>query len=65
MRALFDEPQFGVAPGQAVVCFDARNERVCWVGGGLSSLWLSRFQLLQARFLLLNETVRVTSRAKN
>jgi tRNA-uridine 2-sulfurtransferase len=28
----FDEPQFAVAPGQAVVCFDENNERV--LGGG-------------------------------
>ena len=32
LRVVFDEPQFGVAPGQAVVCFDERNERV-WGGG--------------------------------
>lgn len=32
LRIEFDEPQFGVAPGQAVVCFDERNERV-WGGG--------------------------------
>ncbi len=30
IRVLFDEPQFGVAPGQAVVCFD--GDRV--LGGG-------------------------------
>ena len=29
LRVTFEEPQFGVAPGQAVVCFD---ERV-WGGG--------------------------------
>ena len=28
----FDEPQFAVTPGQAVVCYDERNERV--LGGG-------------------------------
>jgi tRNA-specific 2-thiouridylase len=33
LHIAFDEPQFGVAPGQAVVCYDAEgNERV--LGGG-------------------------------
>ncbi len=33
LRVVFDEPQFGVAPGQAVVCYDAeKNESV--LGGG-------------------------------
>ncbi|MEX2168151.1 MAG: tRNA 2-thiouridine(34) synthase MnmA [Pirellulales bacterium] len=32
LRVVFEEPQFGVAPGQAVVCLDERNERV-WGGG--------------------------------
>jgi tRNA-specific 2-thiouridylase len=33
LRVKFDEPQFGVAPGQAVVCYDAdSDERV--LGGG-------------------------------
>jgi tRNA-uridine 2-sulfurtransferase len=33
LRVRFDEPQFAVTPGQAVVCYDAeRNERV--LGGG-------------------------------
>jgi tRNA-specific 2-thiouridylase len=33
LRVVFDEPQFAVSPGQAVVCYDAtRNQRV--LGGG-------------------------------
>ena len=33
MHVLFDEPQFAVTPGQAVVCYDAEdNTRV--LGGG-------------------------------
>lgn len=32
----FDDPQFGVAPGQAVVCFDEQNERI-WGGGWIES----------------------------
>ena len=33
LHIIFDEPQFGVAPGQAVVCYDGQqNRRV--LGGG-------------------------------
>ena len=33
LHVVFDEPQFAVTPGQAVVCYDAEeNERV--LGGG-------------------------------
>jgi tRNA-specific 2-thiouridylase len=33
LRVVFDEPQFAVTPGQAVVCYDAdENQRV--LGGG-------------------------------
>jgi len=33
LRVEFDEPQFAVTPGQAVVCYDSdRNEQV--LGGG-------------------------------
>jgi tRNA-specific 2-thiouridylase len=33
LHIAFDEPQFAVTPGQAVVCYDAdNNERV--LGGG-------------------------------
>ena len=33
LHIVFDEPQFAVTPGQAVVCYDADdNERV--LGGG-------------------------------
>jgi tRNA-specific 2-thiouridylase len=33
LQVVFDEPQFAVTPGQAVVCYDAdQNERV--LGGG-------------------------------
>ena len=27
LHVVFDEPQFAVTPGQAVVCYDADNER--------------------------------------
>jgi tRNA-specific 2-thiouridylase len=33
LQVVFDEPQFAVTPGQAVVCYDGvKNERV--LGGG-------------------------------
>jgi tRNA-uridine 2-sulfurtransferase len=32
LHIVFDEPQFAVTPGQAVVCYDRDNQRV--LGGG-------------------------------